>query len=72
MIAIEPMVNLGRKEVRATDDGWTIITKDRKPSAHFEHTVVVRKDKADILSSHKEVEENIKNNPEVREVSIKS
>jgi len=72
VIAIEPMVNLGRKEVRGTDDGWTIITKDRKPSAHFEHTVVVRKDKADILSSHKEVEENIKNNAEVREVSIKS
>jgi len=72
VIAIEPMVNLGRKEVRGTDDGWTIISKDRTPSAHFEHTVVVRKDKADILSSHKEVEENIKNNPEVREVSIKS
>ena len=66
------MVNLGRKAVRGTDDGWTIISKDRTPSAHFEHTVVVRKDKADILSSHKELEENIKNNDEVREVSIKS
>ena len=72
VIAIEPMVNLGRKEVKGMGDGWTIITKDKTPSAHFEHTVAVRKDKADILSSHKELEDNIKNNAEVREVSIKS
>ena len=72
VIAIEPMVNLGRKDVKGAGDGWTIISKDRTPSAHYEHTVVVRKDKADILSSHKELEENIKNNPEVREVSIKN
>ena len=73
VIAIEPMVNLGKKEVRQSEDGWTIISKDRTPSAHFEHTVALRKGKpADILSSHEELEENIKNNPEVREVSIKS
>jgi len=72
VIAIEPMINLGRKEVRQSNDGHTIITKDRTPSAHFEHTVAVRKDKADILSNHDQIEENIKNNPEVREVSIKS
>ena len=72
VIAIEPMVNLGRKEVAQSQDGHTIISKDKTPSAHFEHTVVVRKHKADILSSHTKVEENIKNNPEVREVSIKN
>jgi len=72
VIAIEPMINLGKREVRQSSDGHTIITKDLTPSAHFEHTVVVRKEKADILSNHSKVEENIKNNPEVKEVSIKS
>ena len=72
VIAIEPMINLGRKEVRQSNDGHTIITKDKTPSAHFEHTVAVRKEKADILSNHDQIEANIKNNPEVREVSIKS
>lgn len=51
VIAIEPMINLGRKNVIQMKDGWTIRTSDRKPSAHFEHTVVIRKDKADILSN---------------------
>lgn len=56
-IAIEPMVNLGVKDVRQLNDGWTIETRDKKPSAHFEHTVVVRKGQAEILSSHEYVEE---------------
>jgi methionyl aminopeptidase len=51
VIAIEPMVNLGTKNIVQEDDGWTIRTRDNKPSAHFEHTVVVRKDKAEILTS---------------------
>lgn len=63
VIAIEPMVNMGRKDVYQEDDGWTIRTRDGMPSAHFEHTVVVRKDKADILSSHEMLEENMKKNP---------
>jgi methionyl aminopeptidase len=50
------MVNLGKKEVVQEADGWTIRTKDRKPSAHFEHTVVVRKDKAEILTSFEYIE----------------
>jgi len=66
------MINLGKKEVRQSPDGHTIITKDGTPSAHYEHTIVVRKEKADILSNHTIVEENIKNNPEIREISIKS
>ena len=56
VIAIEPMINLGKKEVSTDKDGWTIRTKDRKPSAHYEHTICVRKGKADILSSFAEIE----------------
>jgi methionyl aminopeptidase len=56
VIAIEPMVNLGTKNVVQEADGWTIRTKDKKPSAHFEHTVVVRKDKAEILTSFEYIE----------------
>jgi methionyl aminopeptidase len=56
VIAIEPMVNLGTKSVVQEKDGWTIRTKDRKASAHFEHTVVIRKDKAEILTSFDYIE----------------
>ena len=71
VIAIEPMINLGRKEVRQSNDGWTVCTKDKTPSAHFEHTVVVRKGQADILSNHTIIEDAVKNNPELKEVSLK-
>lgn len=56
VIAIEPMINLGTKDVTNDADGWTIRTRDRKPSAHYEHTVCVRKGRADILSSFEKVE----------------
>lgn len=56
VLAIEPMINLGRKEVLHLEDGWTIVTADRKVSAHFEHDVVVRKGQADVLSSFDEIE----------------
>jgi methionyl aminopeptidase len=56
VLAIEPMVNLGKKDVVQEKDGWTIRTKDYKPSAHFEHTVVIRKDKAEILTSFEYIE----------------
>ncbi|WP_375435594.1 type I methionyl aminopeptidase [uncultured Hymenobacter sp.] len=56
VLAIEPMVNLGKKDVVQEKDGWTIRTKDYKPSAHFEHTVVIRKDKAEILTSFEHIE----------------
>jgi methionyl aminopeptidase len=49
-LAIEPMVNFGAYEVRTAGDGWTILTADGEPSAHFEHTVIVRKGKAEILT----------------------
>jgi methionyl aminopeptidase len=57
VIAIEPMINLGKKNVRQESDGWTISTADKKPSAHFEHTVAVMAGKADILSSFQWIEE---------------
>jgi methionyl aminopeptidase len=71
VIAIEPMVNLGWKDVHQAKDGWTIITKDKKPSAHYEHTVAITKGKADILSNHHIIEEAISNNNEVREIALK-
>lgn len=55
-LAIEPMVTLGKRDVMQEKDGWTIRTRDRKPAAHFEHTVVVRKDKAEILTSFQYIE----------------
>ncbi len=59
VIAIEPMINMGTRKIMQHNDGWTITTIDNKPSAHFEHTIVVRKGKAEILSSFKEIEKEI-------------
>ncbi len=63
VIAIEPMINLGVKEIDYDEDGWTIRTRDRKASAHFEHDVAVRKNGPDILSSFEETEAAEKANP---------
>jgi methionyl aminopeptidase len=63
VLAIEPMINMGTKDVYHDKDGWTIRTKDGKPSAHYEHNVCVRRGKADILSSFEEVEKAEKTNP---------
>jgi len=60
VIAIEPMINAGRAGVKFWDDGWTVSTVDKKPSAHYEHTIAVQKGKADILSSFDEIEEVLK------------
>jgi methionyl aminopeptidase len=62
VLAIEPMINMGRRHVYTEDDGWTVRTKDGKPSVHFEHDVCVRKIKADILSDYKPIEEAEKKN----------
>jgi methionyl aminopeptidase len=56
VIAIEPMINLGKRQIYMENDGWTIRTKDGMPSAHFEHTVAVGKQGADILSTFEYVE----------------
>ena len=71
VLAIEPMVNLGKKEVRQSQDGWTIVTKDKSPSAHYENMIAVQKHKADILTDYSIVDQAVKNNPEIREISIK-
>lgn len=60
VIAIEPMINMGVRNVKEAKDGWTIVTVDKKPSAHFEHDVAIRKGKADVLSSHEFIEEVLK------------
>lgn len=65
VLAIEPMINLGRKDVFTEKDGWTVKTKDGKPSVHFEHDVCVRKNKADILSDYTPIEQAEKNNAEL-------
>ena len=52
-LAIEPMVVVGKREVRMLEDGWTIVTKDGQPAAHFEHTVAVTEDGAEILTDGK-------------------
>jgi len=57
VIAIEPMINMGRKNVLHGKDGWTITTQDGLPSAHFEHTIAIGRDKAEILSSFRFIEE---------------
>jgi methionyl aminopeptidase len=62
VIAIEPMVNLGKKYVAQGNDGWTIKTKDGMPSAHFEHTVAIRKGKAEILTTFEYIEEVLEEN----------
>lgn len=56
VLAIEPMINMGKKDVFTDDDGWTVRTKDGKPSVHFEHDVCVKRGKADILSNYAEIE----------------
>lgn len=70
VIAIEPMVNLGKRSVKGHEDGFTIVTKDGRPSAHYEHTICVGDPEPDILSDHSLVEEAIKNNTEVLDIPI--
>ncbi len=60
VIAIEPMINGGRAGVKFWDDGWTVSTIDGKPSAHYEHTVAVKKGKADVLSTFEYVDNVLK------------
>lgn len=59
VIAIEPMINMGKKNIKQSKDGWTIKTLDGKPSAHFEHTVAIDKDRAIILSDFELIEKEL-------------
>jgi methionyl aminopeptidase len=65
------MVNLGTREIRQHKDKWTLVTADKKPSAHFEHSVLVRPNKAEILTTHQYVRAEIKKNSELYEISEK-
>lgn len=62
VIAIEPMINSGKRNIIQLNDGWTIVTADKMPAAHFEHTVAVKQGKADVLSSFEKIEIAEKNN----------
>lgn len=62
VICIEPMINMGRRQIKQEPDGWTIRTADNKPSAHFEFAVAIDKGKADILSTFSYIEEVINKN----------
>lgn len=65
VLAIEPMINEGLKNIVVAEDSWTILTKDGKMSAHFEHTIVVKKEKAIKLTSFEPIEEAISKNKEL-------
>ncbi len=67
-IAIEPMINLGKKNIKSLKDGWTIVAADGKPSAHFEHNVAVIDGKAEILSTFEFVEAELKKNNNLLEI----
>lgn len=60
VLAIEPMINMGKRNIVQENDGWTIRTVDRKASAHFEHTVAVKKNKAEILTTFEFIDNKFK------------
>lgn len=68
VIAIEPMVNLGTRKIKTAKDGWTILTADNQPSAHYEHTIAVLKSGTERLSNHKFVETEIEKNDDIIEI----
>nr|MCU0391151.1 M24 family metallopeptidase [Thermoflexibacter sp.] len=68
VLAIEPMINLGKKDVKQLADGWTIVAADGKPSAHFEHDIAVVNGKPVILSTFDYVEEALAKNKNVMAV----
>jgi len=63
ILAIEPMINLGKRDIYTEDDGWTVRTLDHSVSVHFEHDVCIQKNKADILSDYSPIEAAERNNP---------
>ncbi len=70
IIAIEPMITLGKRSVVSRDDGWTIISVDGSPAAHYEHSIAITPDgaPADLMSDHRPIEEAIRANPNLKEV----
>ena len=70
LIAIEPMITLGKKDVHSREDGWTIVTRDGKQAAHYEHSVAITRggEPADLMSDHRPIEEAIRNNANLKYV----
>lgn len=66
-LAIEPMINMGTRQIKQLNDGWTVITHDKKPSAHFEHTIAIVEGDAEILSSFADIELAIAENTNIKE-----
>ncbi|HNQ11990.1 MAG TPA: type I methionyl aminopeptidase [Bacteroidia bacterium] len=62
VIAIEPMINMGSRHIRQLNDGWTIVTSDHKPSAHFEHDIAIVEGNADVLTTFEFIEKEIEKN----------
>ena len=65
VLAIEPMINMGVKEVKQLSDGWTVVSRDGKPSAHYEHNVAVRAGRAEVLSTFSYIEDVLKKKGEL-------
>ncbi|MBK6831995.1 MAG: type I methionyl aminopeptidase [Flavobacteriales bacterium] len=65
VLAIEPMINMGVKEVKQLADGWTVVSRDGKPSAHYEHNVAVGAGKAEVLSTFSYIEDVLKKKGEL-------
>lgn len=68
-IAIEPMITLGKADIGMLRDNWSIITWDGKPAAHFEHTIAIRRGRAEILSTFEDIEKHERNKNYVKTVS---
>jgi methionyl aminopeptidase len=62
VLAIEPMINMGTAKVKFLSDGWSVVTQDSKPSAHYEHTIAIMKNGPEVLSSFAFIEEELKKN----------
>ena len=60
VFAIEPMINMGTHNIMQLSDGWTVVTRDNKPSAHFEHNIAIINGTPDVLSTFSYVEESLK------------
>jgi len=66
-IAIEPMINMGTRSILQLKDGWTIITGDKKPAAHYEHTIAIKEGEAELLSTFSFIELAIEENSYIKE-----
>ena len=70
VLAIEPMVNLGTRDILTDPDGWTILTRDGKVSAHYEHDIVVKQDKAEVLTDFGIIDKAISKNKDLQSIVV--